>query len=171
MASLRLSAAMIERTFPPLPTPPQRGASPAASDAELHRAVQRAAAIPDGLALLEGAPLECAAVLLGLTPAALERVRAALEDGRTREAARALFARAAGRLPEAPARMDAPPSPPRDGEALLSAARRRAEGLALLLGAWPECAAIAFGVHPDLVHAARELARRRGLSQDHLPDA
>lgn len=148
---------------------PKRGR---ASDAEIHDVVARAAGVADGLALLEGAPLECAAVLLGVAPRAIERVRTAFEDAVARDAARVLFARAAARPPAAAAAADAArPAAPRDGEQLLAAASRRPDGLALLLAASPECAALAFGVHPDLVHAARELARCRGLSQDLAPDA
>jgi hypothetical protein len=142
-----------------------------ASETEIRDVVDRAARVADGLALLEGAPLECAAVLLGVSPPAIERVRAAFEDALARDAARMLFARASARPPTAADDDGARPAPPRDGEQLLAAATRRPGGLALLLAASPECAAVAFAVHPDLVHAARELARCRGLSHDLPPDA
>jgi hypothetical protein len=98
------------------------------------------------------------AVLLGIEPLTVERVRAALEDPATRDEAASAFARASAvrRAASPPA---APPrAAPRDPAALLLAARGREDGLALLLSAAPETAALAFGVHPELVHRARELA-------------
>lgn len=138
---------------------PRRHAAPAAaSRAEVLAVVERASRVPDGLALLERAPLECVAVLLGVEPRTIERVRVALADPATHAEAARHLAGAAGRrrAPAAPT-----PAPrPRDPEALLAAARERADGLALLCSAAPETAAIAFGVHPDLVHGARALAAR-----------
>jgi hypothetical protein len=144
---------------------PHRGAHGGrASDAEIAHVVHRARSVADGLALLEGAPLESAAVLLGVPPPAIERVRIALADAAARDAAE----RRAPGLPAAPA--EPARAVPRDADALLAAAEGRPGGLALLLGASPECAAIGFGVHPGLVHAARDLALRRGFSQDLPPD-
>jgi hypothetical protein len=141
----------------------RRGGPPArASEAEVFALVHRAAGVADGLALLRQAPLECAAVLLGVEPRILERVRAALEDAALAGEAALRFARAAAG-PRAGAAVVAAPAPaPRDPEALLAAARRRAGGLALLLDTAPECAAIVFGVPPDLVLRAREAAARAG---------
>jgi hypothetical protein len=130
-----------------------------ASDAEVLALVERAARVPDGLALLEGAPLECVAVLLGVEPRTVERVRAALEDPALRaEAGRHHLRLAAGRRPGADgaAAAPAPARAPRDPQSLLLAALARDGGVALLLSAAPEAAAVAFGVHPDLVHRARE---------------
>jgi hypothetical protein len=149
--------------LPPIDAEPRarRRAPPhvRASRAEALALVDRAAAIPDGLALLERAPLECIAVLLGVEPRAVERVRAALEDAALREEAALRFARAQGKRP-APAAAPPVPAPPRDPEALLRAARARPGGLALLLEAAPEAAAVLFGVHPDVVERAREAAAR-----------
>jgi hypothetical protein len=142
------------------PRPRRRAARASASQAEALALVERAAAIPEGLALLERAPLECAAVLLGVDPRAVERARAALEDPALHEEASLRFERAADRRAAATPRAPAPPPAPRDPEALLAAARARGGGLAILLEAAPECAAIVFGVHPDLVHRARALAAR-----------
>lgn len=147
--------------LPPIDAEPRPRRRPApharASDAEALALVERAAAIPEGLALLERAPLECIAVLLGVEPHTIERVRAALEDPALREEAALRFARARGRRPaRAAAALAAPPSDP---QALLRIARARPGGLALLLDAAPEAAAIVFGVHPDLVDRAREAAR------------
>jgi hypothetical protein len=141
---------------------PRRRAAAAARASEAFAVVERAAGVADGLALLERAPLECAAVLLGIEPRTIGRVRAALEDPALREEATVRFARAAGGRPAATATAGASPRPPRDPEALLLAARERAGGLAILLEASPECAAIVFGVHPDLVQGARERAARGG---------
>jgi len=131
-----------------------------AAEAEALALVERAAAVPDGLALLQRAPLECVAVLLGVVPRIVERVRAALEDPALREEAALRFARAAGRRAAAPAAAAAPAPAPRDPEALLREAGARAGGLDLLLDAAPEAAAIVFGVHPDLVDRARQAAGR-----------
>jgi hypothetical protein len=130
-----------------------------ASRAEALALVDRAAAIPEGLALLERAPLECVAVLLGVEPRTIERVRAALADPALREEAALRFARAQGRRP-ARAPMGPAAAPPCDPEALLRLAHARPGGLALLLEAAPEAAAIVFGVHPALVERAREAAAR-----------
>jgi hypothetical protein len=159
---------MIDRTPSAASRPrPHRAAHGGrASETELAHVVHRARSVTNGLALLEGAPLECAAVLLGVPPPAIERARAALADAAARDGA-GRHADAAPGLPAAP-RGPALPAP-RDAEALLAAAEARSGGLALLLGASPECAAIGYGVHPGLVHAARDLALRRGFSQD-LPD-
>lgn len=127
--------------------------------------VERAARVPDGLVLLERAPLECVAVLLGVDPREIERVRAALEDPAVREEAVRAYQRAAGRR-TATVAASSPPPRPRDPEALLLAARQRADGLALLLSTAPEVAAVAFGVHPDLVHGARKLAARGAAAGD-----
>jgi hypothetical protein len=141
-----------------------------ASEAEVLALVERAARFAEGFALVEAAPLECAAVLLGADPHLVERVRASLTDPSIRDRARDAFARAlALRPPPAPAPAPAPDrTPPRRAETLLDAATARPGGLTLLLSAAPEAAAVLFGVHPDLVHRTRDLAARRGISREHL---
>jgi hypothetical protein len=143
------------------PLPTRRTPSAPASAHEVRAVVERAAALPDGLALLRDAPLECAAVLLGVDPRRLDRVRAALADPSAFSEAVRAHARAAGsRRPPADAATG--PMPPRDPSALLEAARGREGGVALLLEASAEAAAVVFGVHPALVHRARELAAPGG---------
>jgi hypothetical protein len=149
-------------TLPTTSTPAahrrRRPAPPRASDAEVLALVERAARIPDGLTLLEGAPLECVAVLLGVEPRTVERVRAALEEPALRAEAGRHFVRNAASL-RAPAAAPAEaPRSPRDPQALLLAALGRDGGIGLLLSAAPEAAAVAFGVHPELVHRVREAA-------------
>jgi hypothetical protein len=124
---------------------------------EVRAAAERAALHPEGLAILRDAPLECAAVLLGLDPRRLERVRAALAEPELLAEALRAHALAADRRRAAPA---SPPPPPADPAALLAAARGRENGLAVLLEASAECAAVVFGVHPGLVLRARALAAR-----------
>lgn len=150
-----------------LPTPaipgehrPRRHAPPCASEAEVLALVERAARVPDGLAVLEGAPLECVAVLLGVAPGVVERARAALTDPAVRAAAtrhhlRLTAGRRASSGAAAPPR---PAAPPRDPQSLLLVALARAGGVDVLLGAAPEAAAVAFGVHPELVLRTREAA-------------
>ncbi len=144
----------------------RRHAPPRASEAEVLALVERAAQVPDGLLLLEGAPLECAAVLLGVEPRTIERVRAALEDAAVRAHARrhhlqltggrrAIPAAEGATIPGAASPREAAP---RDAQSLLLAALQREDGVTLLLSAAPEAAAVAFGVHPDLVHRARDAA-------------
>jgi len=148
------------QTTPLADAPPRRGAPPAPAEPdELRAAVERAGALPDGLAILLDAPLECAAVLLGVDPRRLERIRAALAEPTALSEAVRAHARAAGsrRVPPA-ASADRPP--PGDPSALLEAARVREGGVRLLLEASAEAAAVVFGVHPALVDRARELAAR-----------
>jgi hypothetical protein len=130
------------------------------NDHQIRDVIERATRVRDGLALLRGAPLETAAILLGVAPPAIERARASLRDPGALEHAAALLAGAAASWRAAATPPPRPPAP-RDPEQLIDAARRRADGLSLLLSASPEAAAIAFGVHPDLVHGAREVAARR----------
>jgi hypothetical protein len=150
---------------PPHADPARHRHAPAAraTQDEVRAAAERAAGHADGLAILREAPLECAAVLLGLDPLRLERVRAALADPDTLADALRAHAhardRAASTRRSAPAG-DAPVSPPGDAAALLEAAGRRAGGLEILLEAPAECAAILFSVHPALVLRARVLAGR-----------
>jgi hypothetical protein len=145
------------------PPPTRRAPSAPASADEVRAVVERAVALPDGLALLRDAPLECAAVLLGVDPRRLDRVRAALADPAAFSEAVRAHARAAGSR-RAPAEPASGPTPPRDPSALLDAARGREGGVAVLLEASAEVAAVVFGVHPALVHRARELAARGGPS-------
>jgi hypothetical protein len=147
----------------------RRGGSARASEAEVLELVERAARLAEGFALLEAAPLECAAVLLGADPRQVDRVRTALADPPLRDDARLAFTRALARRPPPPA--PAPNrGPPLDAGALLDAAAARPGGLCLLLSASLEAAAVLFGVHPDLVQRARVLAVRRGMPL-HDPDA
>jgi hypothetical protein len=123
--------------------------------------IDRAARVQDGLSLLRSAPLEAAAILLGVPPPAIERARDSLRDPGVLEQAAAHMASATAHLAGAAATPPPRPPAPRDPEQLIDAARKRADGLSLLLSAAPEAAAICFGVHPDLIHGARELAARR----------
>jgi hypothetical protein len=145
----------------------RRRATPArATREEVLAVAERAARIADGFVLLERAPLECVAVLLAVDPRTIERVRLTLEDPSLREEAaerwRACAHRPAPREP-------APPPAPSSPEELLALARQRPDGLPMVLGAAPEAAAVAFGVHPELVLRAREAAARAGLRGDPSP--
>ena len=143
---------------------PRRRAVPArATRDEVLALAERAARVSDGFALLERAPLECVAVLLGVDPRAVERVRVALEDHALRDEAARWCLECVGHRRPLPMAPSAPPAPS-DPEQLLAAAHGRTGGLPLLLDAAPEVAAIAFGVHPELVHRAREAAARASVS-------
>lgn len=154
---------MSERAWsfdPPSLPHPCPGAQPRGGDPETSEVIERAVRVPDGLALLRGAPLETAAILLGVTPPAIERARASLQVPGVLAHAAALLSSAEASWRSAAQPPPRPPAP-RDPEQLIDAARSRADGLSLLLSAAPETAAIAFGVHPDLVHGARAVAVRR----------
>jgi hypothetical protein len=145
----------------------ERSRTPAgALDPATRRVVEHAAALPRGLAVLDRAPLECVAVLVGAHPGAVARARAALGSADTRAAVLDVFARAARR--DADARPEPRGAAPRlrTPEDLLRVGSERPGGLALLEAASVECAAIAFGVHPELVLAARALLGRGGLAGD-----
>jgi len=140
-------------------------------DPAIRLIIERAAALPRGLALLHRAPLESVAVQLATHTHCVARARDALEDGETRAAALECFAwavRRGGRAPVSP-QPDAPL--PRSPEDLFRAAEERPASLAVLASASIEYAAIAFGVHPDLVFAARQLVARRGFPVTLAEDA
>jgi hypothetical protein len=65
--------------------------------------------------------------------------------------------------PQSPLPADPARPAPRGAEDVLRDAQARPDGIALLFSA-AECAAIWFGVHPEVVLAARDLARSRGLA-------
>jgi hypothetical protein len=142
---------------------PVRGTPAAVLDPAIQLVIERAAALPRGLALLHRAPLECVAVRLATHPQWIARARAALEDGAKRAAVLGCFTWAAHQGGRAPAKAQAGAPRPRSPEELVSAADERPGGVAVLASASIEYAAIIFGVHPDLVLAARELVARRGV--------
>jgi hypothetical protein len=149
------------RTAIPVPLPVATGGTldPATQDL-----VRRAARLADGLAFLERGHLECVAVLLGVTPQAVERARHVLADPLARAAAEEAH-RSARARPQAAA-PPASPAAPRTAEALVREAERRDGGVALLATSAAECAAVVFGVTPALVAEARALLARRGLAPD-----
>ena len=61
----------------------------------------------------------------------------------------------------------APPAPPgaRGAEEVVREAEAHPPGVELLLSASLEAAAIAFGVHPDVVAEARAILARRGVER------
>ncbi|HUL59109.1 MAG TPA: hypothetical protein VLU43_07540 [Anaeromyxobacteraceae bacterium] len=150
--------------LPPVAVAGLEGAPPPLP-ADVLDLVRRAAALPNALEVIERAPLECASVLLRARPADVERVRAALGAPHARAAAAAALARAVVEGARAPA-----PEPlrraPRTPDALVREAERTPAGLRILATASPECAAIAFSVHPTLVLEARALLAARGGVRD-----
>jgi hypothetical protein len=64
-----------------------RAPMPARLPPDLHELVKRSASVPRGLALLDRAPVEVAAVLFGVHPAAVERARNALRSPELRASA------------------------------------------------------------------------------------
>jgi hypothetical protein len=143
------------------PSPPPTSA---ALDEATRDLVLRAAAHPDGLALVLHGQLECVATLLRVHPRAVERARRALEDPAVRAAAEAALAGARDRI----AALEVPVAPPaaaprRSAEAVVREAERREGGVELLASGSPECAAVVFSVTPAVVLAARELLARRAV--------
>ncbi len=129
---------------------------------ELRDLVRRSASVRRGLALLHRAPVEAAAVALGVHPGAVERARAALADPGQRAMAVEEFVRAAaaaeppGPIPMAVEPVAATATP----EALLALAARDPATLELLVYGPVDVAAIVFAVHPALVGEARRLVGR-----------
>jgi hypothetical protein len=140
-------------------------------DPAIQLVIERAAALPRGLALLHHAPLESVAVQLATHAHCVARARAALEGGETRAAALEYFAWAARQGGRAP--VSAQPTAPRpcSTEELFHAAEERPDGVAVLASASLEYAAIAFRVQPALVLAARQLIARRGVPVTLAEDA
>jgi hypothetical protein len=163
---------------PPAPVPafayqPAPLASTPAAPAELELPpairdlVDRCAAFHRGLAFVHRAPPECVAAALGVTVPLVECTRAALELGPERVAlirAHAAAVERRRRLPPAPVPTCTPPR--RGAEDVVREAEGHALGVQFLLCAPFETAAIAFGVHPDVVLEARELLARRGVAPE-----
>ena len=146
----------------PLPIVAAAADGPEALTPDVLRLVQRAAALPNGMAVIERAPLECASILLGARPVQIEQARAALAAPLARAAAAAALARA---VPDGRGAAGAEPRPlPRTAEALVRAAERTPAALRILASASPECAAVIFSVKPALVLEARALLAARGAA-------
>ncbi len=132
--------------------------------------VSRAAALPRGLAHLRHAPLEYVSIRLGAHPAVIERVRADLENPEIRAEAILAFVRAAKANmipPNAPAQSNELATP-RGVDAILDAVRASRSARELLASAHPEVAAVYFGVHPDLLLAARAALGMGGAGSEEL---
>jgi hypothetical protein len=153
------------RTAPPPVASAGLEGAPAPLPTDVLDLVRRAAALPNAIAVIERAPLECASILLGARPADVERARAALEAPLARTAAAAALARAVAEGSRAPA-PEPPHRAPRTADALVREAERAPAGLLILATASPECAAITFSVHPALVLEARALLAARGVACD-----
>jgi hypothetical protein len=121
-------------------------------------AVARSAALPRGLALLHRGPVELVAARLGVPVRVVEHARACL-DGVERPLLLEIHAAACALL-DVPG--TALPSPVARGpEQLLREAPQHALGLDFLVGGHLEAVAVAYGVHPETVLAARALAAAR----------
>lgn len=124
--------------------------------------LERCATLPRGLAFAHLAPIEAAAAALGVHPAALERLRAALDVDEARRELVAAYARAARHAAalaraETSRRERRPAAPsPRGPDEVIRAAQRHPLGPAFLREGPLEVVAIAFAVHPDVVTEARE---------------
>jgi hypothetical protein len=133
-------------------------------DPEIRVLAARCAVLPRGLALLHRGPIEYVAAALRATPALVERARAALEVPGEREVLVQDYVVARRAPPAAgPSTEEAPA--PRDARGLADAAAGHAFELAFLMDSSIETAAIAFGVHPDVVAQAREIVAARGGSE------
>jgi hypothetical protein len=139
-------------TGPMLPIPP-----------DVRDAVERSAAIRRGLAILHRSPPEVVAAMIGVHVRAVEAARERLEEPQERHRLRQLFARSLERREPAAPPPAAPPAR-RDPLELIAEAERREGGLDFLIRAHPETVAIAFAVHPELVHRARALLAARGAA-------
>lgn len=133
---------------------------------ELAELIESGARLGHGLGFVRQAPLETVATLLGVHARTVDRARECLGDPALRDRLVAAYARAS----ERPAPPSSVPSSSRSGSALLDViggAEQHPLGVQFLLCAPLETVAISFGVHPDVVGAARGELARRGI----LPEA
>jgi hypothetical protein len=122
-------------------------------------AVARSAALHRGLAFLHRGPVETVATTLGVPVRVVEHARACL-DGVERPMI--LEVHAVARELMRPPRAAAPVAPaPRGPEDVLREARHHGLGLEFLVRGHLESVAVAYGVHPEVVLAARDLASAR----------
>ncbi|MBI2389072.1 MAG: hypothetical protein HYV09_05590 [Deltaproteobacteria bacterium] len=136
---------------------------------EVLELLERATAIPRGLAFVHQAPVDCVAVTLGMHPRVVEQACDCLDHAEQRKMLIRHFVQAAERRRSMPAppsaeravesRVDAPTDP----EQLIESASRHSLGVRFLVCAPLETAAIMFRVHPLLVLRARELLASRGV--------
>jgi hypothetical protein len=132
--------------------------------AEVRGLVARSAGLRRGLAFVHRAPPECVASALGVTVRLVEYARACLERGPERVLLIQEYAGARDRRRRQPPGSVARPPPPRRGpDDLARDAERHPLGVQFLLCAPFETVAITFGVHPDVVLAARDLLAARGV--------
>ena len=128
--------------------------------------LERSTAIPDGLAFVHDGPIDSVAVTLGVHPGLIVQACDCLDHAEqramlVRHFERALERRRTSFLPTS----GLAPSPTTASE-LIEAAERQQGGVAFLVNAPFETAAILFAVHPFLVLEAREQLTARGF----LPD-
>lgn len=124
---------------------------------ELAELVLRGARSGHEFAFLARAPLETVATSLGVHAHAVDRAREHLRDPARRDRLEREFVRASQFPPPAAdaAGGDGEKASPSDHEELIAASERHPLGVDFLVRAPLETAAIAFGVHPDVVSAAR----------------
>jgi hypothetical protein len=131
---------------------------------EIRDLLDRCTRLRRGLAFANRAPPELAAAALGVPPRVLDQARASLARPDERRLLVREYARALERRRREPPRSAARPEPPRRGpEDVIRDAERHPLGVQFLLCAPFETAAVTFGVHPDVVLAARQLLARRGV--------
>ena len=130
--------------------------------------LERAAAHPRGLAFLHLGPVESVAVTLGVDARVVDRARETFDDPLQRAEMIDEFHHAMERIRSAGgltarARLPIQTPPALAGPAeLIDAAEAHPLGVEFLLEASPEAVAVIFGVHPFVVHEARELLARGG---------
>lgn len=149
---------------------PQGGA---ALPAEIQLVLDRLAERPDALELFHEGPLESAAIMLGVPPVLIARARGYLDSPERRTALTwgLLEARKLVREREQRARREgesgerSAPEPITDPARLLEQLERYPAGRDFVLRGPPEALAVLFGVHPDVVLAARERLGHDGDSR------
>lgn len=117
---------------------------------ELVELLERAAAHPDGTEPLLRGDLECAACLYQVRPERVEHAREVMRHPLLRPLAAQILGRP--RTPT-PATCAAPRI--KDVSSLVIAAMKRSQGMALLMEAPVELAAVQFATHPFLIDEAR----------------
>lgn len=133
---------------------------------ELAELVARGARLGHGLAFVRGAPLETVATSLGVHARVVDHARECLEIPERHAHIVRAYARASERPPQLEPRPSSPPPSASRPADVIDQAEQHPLGVQFLLCAPLETVAISFGVHPDLVSAARAHLADRGIEPD-----
>ncbi len=131
--------------------------------------VRRSASLPRGLGFVARAPVEHVASALGSTVPVVEVARACLGRAPERALLLDVHADARDRAMRTLASLEATAPPARGPEDVVHDAARHPLGIDFLMHGSFETVAITFGVHPDVVLAARGLVEAGLAGPGHAP--